>query len=242
MDWKPTGRADLCRQAEIWAPWQSMVAAGIASERAGNVDAAVSNYRQALTLRPGDPQASLCFAQLLLRVRRPGEAAAVLRKAKAPQGEPAVKHMLGLALLEAGDVDEAVLELRKALAIAPDFAPDPEQSRQRRAARRRRETRRGAFPARSVDRTERRDGEVPPGRLALYVGRREEARTLYREMLQAGERQAVIYAGLIEASDITEEPPEYSEVRTHGGGHFGLAAGAPDAAFCSCARRPWPRA
>ncbi len=221
---------------------ESMVAAGIASERAGNVDAAVSNYRQALTLRPGDPQASLCFAQLLLRVRRPGEAAAVLRKAKAPQGEPAVKHMLGLALLEAGDVDEAVLELRKALAIAPDSPPILSNL--------------GSAVLRAGDekRAEelfRRALSIAPNDamakfrlagLALYVGRREEARTLYREMLQAGERQAVIYAGLIEASDITEEPPEYSEVSTDGGGHFGLAAGAPDAAFCSCARRPWPRA
>jgi protein O-GlcNAc transferase len=91
-----------------------------ALEDQGQLDAALAEYRQAASLNPGFVEAHTNCANVLRKLGRSEEAAAVC--------EHIIKHLagfgriLGNILKELSQPDEAVRAYRRALALRPDFA------------------------------------------------------------------------------------------------------------------------
>jgi spermidine synthase len=103
---------------------------GIAEMRAGRVDEAIREFRQALSKDPRSPNARANLGQILydqgavlLESRRYGDAAAPLQEAVELMPDSSEAHNdLGVALASLGRVEEAREHFQRAVALEPDFA------------------------------------------------------------------------------------------------------------------------
>ena len=94
---------------------------GTALAKRGEVDAAIPHEREALRLRPGDPNLLTNLANALARKKELPEAVAHYREVvrlRPNDGES--RRNLGKALLQSGATDEGLAEFREALRIRPD--------------------------------------------------------------------------------------------------------------------------
>jgi cytochrome c-type biogenesis protein CcmH len=93
----------------------------------GETDTAISAFRTALELAPGEPMARLGLAETLVRAAggMVGPEAAELfdKLAAAGQGGPRVDYYRGLHLVQAGDAPGAIARWREALALTPPDVP-----------------------------------------------------------------------------------------------------------------------
>ncbi len=85
--------------------------------------AAIAPYRAWHQLTPGQPEAEFHLGRALYHAEQPTEACAALRACIAREGAPRDAHLLfAAALLDLGEVEEALEAYRVLLAQAPDFA------------------------------------------------------------------------------------------------------------------------
>jgi len=95
---------------------------GFCLEQLGDLDGAVARYREAATREPGFLEAHVNLAGVLWRV---GEFDRALDHARAAvqlaPNHPYAVRILGTALLHLNRLEEAELQLRRALALKPDF-------------------------------------------------------------------------------------------------------------------------
>ncbi|MEO5349079.1 MAG: tetratricopeptide repeat protein [Magnetococcus sp. YQC-3] len=97
--------------------------AGIALHKAGQLDAAIHCYRQAIRINSENVVALSNMGVALQSKGRLGEAMACHKKAIAIRHDFATAHYnLGNVLKEMGALDPAVVSYQKAIAIKPDFA------------------------------------------------------------------------------------------------------------------------
>lgn len=88
----------------------------------GRFDDAAASYRQATALEPGDAVNHLALAHAYERLRQWDDAAAAYLAALAQQEDASTRLYLGLARVQQGQLDAAVTEIKRALALAPDDA------------------------------------------------------------------------------------------------------------------------
>lgn len=101
---------------------RAALARASALAQAGRLEAAEQQLRQAFGVAPKDPVALHLSGLIALRRGRLSQAIKRLGKAVATAPDPAARTNLGIALAEAGRLDEAVAELRRA---AQGDAPHP---------------------------------------------------------------------------------------------------------------------
>lgn len=98
---------------------------GTALTVAGDLDAAMAEYRQALSLRPDYPQALNNLGSLLVRQGRAAEGLSQFQQAIRSDPANADAHYnLGLVLLEQGRTAEGVAHLKQTTVLSPD-SPKP---------------------------------------------------------------------------------------------------------------------
>jgi tetratricopeptide (TPR) repeat protein len=99
-----------------------LVARGYVDERAGDVAAAAERYRDAVRADPGNVVASNNLAMAMVRLdRNPEEALAHARHAFSVRPDnAAIYGTHAVALAHAGEIEEALPALRRAVRIAPD--------------------------------------------------------------------------------------------------------------------------
>jgi tetratricopeptide (TPR) repeat protein len=106
---------------------QSYLAAvnlGIAQRQMGDYEQAITAFRRALELKSGDPFALTNLGTAEYRAGNLTEAVDVLQKAVAADEESYLAHyLLGMALNDRGDREGARREIKKSLAIKPDYVP-----------------------------------------------------------------------------------------------------------------------
>jgi len=96
---------------------------GYALYRKGELDKAVTQYRQALEIQPGYPQALNNLGIALRQMGELDDAIQQYRKALQSQPDYAEAHYnLGIALFAKGDTEEAIAQYRQALLTAPENA------------------------------------------------------------------------------------------------------------------------
>jgi Tfp pilus assembly protein PilF len=96
---------------------------GIALQRAGELDAAIADARQALVLAPQYAKAHSNLAFMLMRNHQLAEAIVEYRKYFGREaGNAACHYNFGNALKTNGEIDEAIVEYRKAISLKSDFA------------------------------------------------------------------------------------------------------------------------
>ncbi len=86
----------------------------------GDADGAIENYRVAVRLQPALGDAWNALAALLKALGRYDEAEECCRRGLEHHTHAALRHTLAAALFEQGRVDEAMIEIRAALALNPD--------------------------------------------------------------------------------------------------------------------------
>jgi Flp pilus assembly protein TadD len=97
---------------------------GVALARAGRLHEAIESYRDALRIEPLSVNARLNLAIAYLHQGKQPDAMQSLDEAqKADASDPRPSDYRGVICLQAGDLNGAESEFRKALAIDPDFAP-----------------------------------------------------------------------------------------------------------------------
>jgi len=102
---------------------RTALARASALAQAGRLEAAEQQLRQAFGAAPKDPAALHLSGLIALRRGRLSQAIKCLGKAVAAAPDPAVRTNLGIALAEAGRLDEAVAELRRAVQGAAPHPP-----------------------------------------------------------------------------------------------------------------------
>src|SRR5262249_50834117 len=106
------------------SPQREGAGAGLAAQRAGQVEEAIAHYRRALALDPDMPVVLGNLGGALVSLRRPAEAVPLLRRALAlpPHYAPPLGD-LAAALNALGRWDEALPLLERTLAATPAYAP-----------------------------------------------------------------------------------------------------------------------
>ena len=95
---------------------------GVMLSRAGDHQAAMHWYREAIRLHPHDEAAYLSLAKTLVILDRADEAERVLREGlRQVPARPVIPFTLANLLVEQGAIDEAVALYRKALEIDPEY-------------------------------------------------------------------------------------------------------------------------
>lgn len=90
----------------------------------GELEAALASYKRAIKLRDDDPDAYFGYANILLRMKKPKEAALNYTKALEFEPKNATYHNnLAWALMEAGSLEKALKTVLKALEFDPPGAP-----------------------------------------------------------------------------------------------------------------------
>ncbi|MBK0392731.1 tetratricopeptide repeat protein [Ramlibacter algicola] len=96
---------------------------GYCHEQLGDVDAAIASYRAAIAREPSFFEAHVDLAGVLWRVEDfEGTLAHAQEAVRLAPQHPYALRILGMALLQLNRLDEAEVQLRRALAIQPDFA------------------------------------------------------------------------------------------------------------------------
>jgi tetratricopeptide (TPR) repeat protein len=96
---------------------------GVSLQAQGNLDAAVSNYRRALAIKPRDAKALANLGAALKIQGQLDAAAESFRRALAINpGDAGVHNNLGVVLQGQGDFDAAIKSYRKAISLNPDDA------------------------------------------------------------------------------------------------------------------------
>jgi tetratricopeptide (TPR) repeat protein len=96
---------------------------GAALAKQGQMEEAVAQYRDALEIRPDDPEIHCNLGVAFFQMSEPDEAIAQYRKALEIAPDYAVAHNdLGIALFKKGELEEAIAQYRKALEIDPENA------------------------------------------------------------------------------------------------------------------------
>jgi tetratricopeptide (TPR) repeat protein len=95
---------------------------GISLVEAGRPSAAISAFRRAIELDPGEAASHHALGRALLRLNRPGEAAASLSLATTFRDDAAAYHDLAVALQRQDLRVEATAAYRRAVELAPELA------------------------------------------------------------------------------------------------------------------------
>jgi tetratricopeptide (TPR) repeat protein len=95
---------------------------GISLVETGRLSAAISAFRRAIELDPGEAASHHALGRALLRLNRLAEAAASLSLATTLKDDAAAYHDLGMALHRQGLYVEATAAYRRAVELAPELA------------------------------------------------------------------------------------------------------------------------
>jgi predicted O-linked N-acetylglucosamine transferase (SPINDLY family) len=117
----PEAIASLRRLTEIGPDSaQAWANLGMAQGANADVDGAIDSYRRALQLRVDCADAANNLALLFKALERYDEGEQVCRNARSDRPDAGLLHTLARILFEQGRVDEAIVEIRAALALNPD--------------------------------------------------------------------------------------------------------------------------
>jgi Flp pilus assembly protein TadD len=190
-----------------------LIRAAAESEKQGRIADAFGYLRRALAAAPHDSRVLAQFGSLLVRDGRHTEAVKLLAEAarRAPAA-PHVHHALGLAYLAAGDVRNADRQLRKAVKLAPQAVPPLRSLGDCRVAAQKPEEAEPFYQKALALAPLDHETRIRLAGLYAYLGRKEEARSLYGALAAEGVQNPLVLAGLIEVSDYSpgeDEPAEY---------------------------------
>ncbi|HEU0208844.1 MAG TPA: tetratricopeptide repeat protein [Candidatus Udaeobacter sp.] len=102
--------------------WMAHYNLGIVLGEQGEIDQAITHYRQAITLRSDYAEAHYNLARLLIEQGRLDEAIGHYEKAvEINPADPEGQNNLGVTLFGVGRVDDAIAHYRKALQIRPNY-------------------------------------------------------------------------------------------------------------------------
>jgi tetratricopeptide (TPR) repeat protein len=102
--------------------WVAHNSLGVALERAGRVEDAVTHYEQALRIRPDYADAHYNLGVALEQTGKPAEAIGQYERAlRIKSGDEETRYHLGIALEQVGRLDEALGQYEQAVRINPDF-------------------------------------------------------------------------------------------------------------------------
>ncbi len=103
--------------------WMAHYNLGIVLRDQGEMDQAITHYRQAVALRPNYAEAHYNLGRLLVQKGQLDDAIAHYKKALEINPADAEAHNnLGVTLFGSGRVDDAIAHYRKAVTIQPDYA------------------------------------------------------------------------------------------------------------------------
>jgi tetratricopeptide (TPR) repeat protein len=103
--------------------WEAHARLGLVFSKEGRLDEAISQYREALRLKPDDADAHYDLANALYRKRLWDEAIGQYREdLKLSPDDPEGHNNLGVVLFQKGNLNEAITQFQKALRLKPDYA------------------------------------------------------------------------------------------------------------------------
>jgi tetratricopeptide (TPR) repeat protein len=103
--------------------WEAHARLGLVFSKEGRLDEAISQYREALRLKPNDADAHYDLANALYRKRLWDEAIGQYREdLKLSPDDPEGHNNLGVVLFQKGNLNEAITQFQEALRLKPDYA------------------------------------------------------------------------------------------------------------------------
>jgi hypothetical protein len=103
--------------------WEAHARLGLVFSKEGRLDEAISQYREALRLKPDDADAHYDLANALYRKGLWDEAISQYREdLKLSPDDPEGHNNLGVVLFQKGNLNEAITQFQEALRLKPDYA------------------------------------------------------------------------------------------------------------------------
>jgi hypothetical protein len=121
--WKNSGLLFQYASIIIDNNWESHARLGLVFNKEGRLDEAISQYREALRLKPDDTDTHFDLANALSRKRMWDEAISQYQEElKLSPDDPDGHNNLGVVLFQKGNLNEAITQFREALRLKPDYA------------------------------------------------------------------------------------------------------------------------
>jgi len=185
---------------------------GVVNERLNRPEEALAAFQRAVELAPFDPQHAIAAGETLIDLGRAEEAEAFLLASKISANSPGIRQLLGHVSMIRGRYDEAVERFEQARLLAPDERAIAEDLVAAQMAAQRFAEAEFAIARlrRTAGENERRDLIHRQAECLMHLDRASEARTLYRELVRAGEGGGDVAAwiGLGEAATILGDEAE----------------------------------
>jgi len=121
--WKNSGILFQYANVVIDNNWEAHARLGLVFNKEGRLDEAISQYREALRLKPDDADTRFDLANALYRKGMWDEAISQYgEELKLSPDDPDGHNNLGVVLFQKGNLNEAITQFREALRLRPDYA------------------------------------------------------------------------------------------------------------------------